>query len=72
MHQTISWEIIQSVLDIFNKSSDQLRGIVYDNFVNSTLFETFVQNRKQENKKWNILRIYENRKVTSRKKQLKS
>jgi hypothetical protein len=44
MHQTISWEINQSVLDIFNKSSDQLRGIVYDNFVNSTLFETFVQN----------------------------
>jgi hypothetical protein len=44
MHQTISWEIIQSVLDIFfNKSIDQLRGIVYDNFVNSTLFETFVQ-----------------------------
>jgi hypothetical protein len=27
MHQTISWEIIQSVLDIFNKSSDQLRGV---------------------------------------------
>jgi hypothetical protein len=43
MHQTISWEIIQSVLDIFKKSSDQLRGIVYDNFVNGTLFETFVQ-----------------------------
>jgi hypothetical protein len=38
MHQTISWKIIQSVLDIFNKSSDQLRGIVYDNFVKSAYF----------------------------------
>jgi hypothetical protein len=26
-----------------NKSSDQLTGIVYDNFVNSTLFDTFQQ-----------------------------
>jgi hypothetical protein len=44
------------VLDIFNKSNDQLRGIVYDNFVNSTLFETFVQslNRYLEFKNSNI------------------
>jgi hypothetical protein len=27
----------------YNKGSDQLSGIVYDYFVNNTLFETFVQ-----------------------------